>query len=163
MSAEGQQSQLRVSLGSDHAGFPLKNIVKEHLEKKGYQVLDFGTFSDESTDYPLYCAPAAQAVVDGSSDLGIVFGGSGQGEQIVANKVKGVRAALCFNELSARLARQHNNANVLALGARLLGVELALSIVDAFLGASFEGGRHQRRLDQISELEQGNTLTPPTR
>lgn len=148
-----------ISLGSDHAGFPLKVVVKEHLDKLGYKVLDFGCFSEESTDYPLFCAPAAESVAGGTADLAIVFGGSGQGEQIVANKVSGVRAALCFNELSARLARQHNNANVLALGARLLGVELALAIVDAFLDAEFEGGRHQRRIDQITAVEDGEKLS----
>ncbi len=161
MSGEVSTKVATISLGSDHAGYPLKIVVKEHLESKGYKVLDFGTFSTESTDYPLYCAPAAEAVSTGAADLGIVFGGSGQGEQIVANKVPGIRAALCFNELSARLARQHNNANVLSLGARLLGVELALSIVDSFLDATYEGGRHQRRIDQITALENGEQLVPP--
>ncbi len=161
MSSEVSSDLRTISLGCDHAGFPLKVVVKEHLASKGYKVLDFGTFTTDSTDYPLYCAPAAEAVSTGTADLAIVFGGSGQGEQIVANKVPGVRAALCFNELSARLARQHNNANVLSLGARLLGVELALSIVDSFLEANYEGGRHQRRIDQITALENGERLSPP--
>lgn len=147
-----------ISLGCDHAGFVLKERVKEHLTVLGFTVIDFGCFTLESVDYPLFCAPAAEAVAKGACQLGMVFGGSGQGEQIVANKVKGVRAALCYNEVGARLARAHNDANVLALGARLLGEELALSIVDAFLGSSFEGGRHARRLAQIQRVENGETL-----
>lgn len=152
------EQAITISLGSDHAGFALKERVKEHLSTLGLTVIDFGCFTVESVDYPLFCAPAAEAVAKGASQLGIVFGGSGQGEQIVANKVKGVRAALCYNEVGARLARAHNDANVLALGARLLGEELALSIVDAFLGSSFEGGRHARRLAQIERVENGETL-----
>ncbi len=144
-----------IALGSDHAGYPLKELVAAKLDEEGAVLLDFGTFSDESTDYPLYCQPAAEAVATGAAAFAVVFGGSGQGEQIVANKVKGVRAALCYNELSARLARQHNDANVLALGARLLGTDLALSIVNAFFGAEFEGGRHQRRIEQIRQVEEG--------
>lgn len=148
-----------ISLGADHAGFALKEQVKAHLLEAGYEVLDFGTDSEEPVDYPLFCQPAAEAVATGAASLGMVFGGSGQGEQIVANKVRGIRAALCYNELSARLARQHNDANVLALGARLLGRDLALSIVDAFLGASFEHGRHERRIAQITEVENGASFT----
>ncbi len=148
-----------VALGADHAGYALKELVKTHLESRGYDVIDFGTDSAEPVDYPLFCEPAARAVATGAAALGVVVGGSGQGEQIVANKVRGVRAALCYNELSARLARQHNDANVLALGARLLGSELALAIVDAFLNASFEGGRHARRIAQITEVEDGTTFS----
>jgi ribose 5-phosphate isomerase B len=144
-----------IAVGSDHAGFHLKELVSEHLDKAGAVILDFGTFTEEPTDYPLYCQPAAEAVATGAANFGIVFGGSGQGEQIVANKVKGVRAALCYNEISARLARAHNNANVLSLGARLLGNELALSIVDVFFQSEYEGGRHDRRLAQIAEVEAG--------
>lgn len=148
-----------IALGADHAGFPLKVVVREHLLAQGWEVLDFGTDSEDPVDYPLFCQPAAEAVATGAAALGIVFGGSGQGEQIVANKVRGVRAALCYNELSARLARQHNDANVLALGARLLGKDLALAIVDAFLGASFDGGRHARRIAQIAEVENGASFS----
>lgn len=158
MSGEPEVASLTISVGADHAGYALKERVKEHLSTLGHIVVDFGAFDEASTDYPLHCAPAAEAVVLGACDLGIVLGGSGQGEQIVANKVHGVRAALCYNEISARLARAHNDANVLALGARLLGVELALSIVDAFIGASFEGGRHQRRLDLVAAVERGESL-----
>jgi ribose 5-phosphate isomerase B len=144
-----------IALGSDHAGFALKQIVLTHLEERGAVTMDLGTHSEEPTDYPLYCQPVAEAVATGAARFGIVLGGSGQGEQIVANKVKGIRAALCYNELSASLARRHNDANVLSLGARLLGTELALAIVDAFFAASFEGGRHVRRLAQIAEVEEG--------
>ncbi len=144
-----------IALGSDHAGFALKELVAAKLDADGAILLDFGTFSDEPTDYPLFCQPAAEAVATGAAAFGVVFGGSGQGEQIVANKVKGARAALCYNELSARLAREHNNANVLALGARLLGTDLALSVVEAFFSAEFEGGRHERRIEQIRRVEEG--------
>lgn len=148
-----------IALGADHAGYALKEAVKRHLVEAGLDVLDFGTDSEEPVDYPLFCQPAAEAVATGAAELGIVFGGSGQGEQIVANKVRGVRAALCYNELSARLARAHNDANVLALGARLLGHDLALAIVDAFLAADFDGGRHARRIAQIAEVENGVSFT----
>lgn len=145
---------MRIALGSDHAGFPLKERVAKHLADAGHDVIDLGTDSEESVDYPSFCAAAGRAVVSGDADLGMVFGGSGQGEQIAANKVHGVRAALCLNEWMARMARRHNDANVLALGARVLGEELALSIIDVFLAEDFEGGRHQRRVDQIAGIEQ---------
>ncbi|MFP5298649.1 MAG: ribose 5-phosphate isomerase B [Actinomycetota bacterium] len=145
---------MRIALGSDHAGFPLKERVAKHLADSGHEVIDLGTDSEESVDYPSFCAAAGRAVVSGDADLGMVFGGSGQGEQIAANKVHGVRAALCLNEWMARMARRHNDANVLALGARVLGEELALSIIDVFLAEDFEGGRHQRRVDQIAGIEQ---------
>jgi ribose 5-phosphate isomerase B len=157
-SSQAEVDPLTIALGCDHAGYSMKQLLKEHLGGLGYTLLDFGTFSEEPTDYPLYCAPAAEAVAKGAANLGIVIGGSGQGEQIVANKVHGIRAALCYNELSAQLARRHNNANVLALGARLLGVELAISITDAFLAAAYEGGRHDRRLELIREVEEGASL-----
>lgn len=152
---------LVVAIGGDHAGYPLKVIVREHLESQGAVIMDFGTFSEEPTDYPLFCQPTAEAVAKGAASLGVVLGGSGQGEQIVANKVRGIRAALCYNELSASLARHHNDANVLSLGARLLGKDLALSIVDAFFAGSFDGGRHIKRLDQISQVEDGISFLEP--
>lgn len=145
---------MRVALGSDHAGFALKSVVAKHLVDAGHEVLDVGTDSEESVDYPAFCAAAGRAVVAGDADLGIVLGGSGQGEQMAANKVHGARAALCTNEFLARLAREHNDANVLALGARILGDEFALKIVDAFMEASFEGGRHARRVGQLAEIEE---------
>ncbi|MGH2818043.1 MAG: ribose 5-phosphate isomerase B [Actinomycetota bacterium] len=144
---------MRIALGADHAGYPLKLAVAKHLANHGHEVLDLGTDSEESVDYPPYCAAVGRAVVSGAADFGIVLGGSGQGEAIAANKVHGVRAALCQNEYTARLAREHNNANVLALGARILAPIFALAIVDVFLSASFQGGRHERRLGQITEIE----------
>ena len=144
---------MRIVIGSDHAGFQLKKVLADHLVAAGHDVDDLGTDSEEPVDYPLYCAPVARAVVGGHAALGIVLGGSGQGEAISANKVHGTRAALCHDEYTARLARQHNNANVLSLGARILATELAFDIVDIFLSTSFEGGRHQARLDELSAIE----------
>jgi ribose 5-phosphate isomerase B len=144
---------VKIALAADHAGFQLKSVVAEHLDRQGHEVSDLGTDSEESVDYPAYCAAAGRMVVRGEADAAVVFGGSGQGEQIAANKVHGVRAALCVNEFMARMARRHNDANVLALGGRILGDEMALSIVDVFLATDFEGGRHERRVTQISEIE----------
>ena len=144
---------MRIALGSDHAGYPLKVEVAKHLEAAGHEILDMGTDSEEPVDYPPFCAAAARAVVRGEAQLGVVMGGSGQGEQISANKVHGVRAALCHDEFTARLARQHNNANVLAMGARVLGSELALTILDVFVASNFEGGRHVPRLAEIAAIE----------
>lgn len=145
---------VRLALGSDHAGYPLKIAVAKHLADLGHDVIDFGTDSgDVSVDYPGYCVRVGRAVAGGDVDFGVVFGGSGQGEAIAANKVRGARAALCQSEFMARLARRHNDANVLALGARVLGEPFALAIVDAFLEASFEGGRHARRVGQIAVIE----------
>jgi ribose 5-phosphate isomerase B len=131
----------------------LKVAVSKHLADAGHDIIDLGTDSEDPVDYPSFCAAVGRAVVVGDADFGIVLGGSGQGEAIAANKVRGVRAALCQSEFMARLARQHNNANVLALGGRVLGETFALAIVDEFLAAGFEGGRHERRLAQISEIE----------
>jgi ribose 5-phosphate isomerase B len=144
---------MRIVLGSDHAGFRLKQVLIDHLAAAGHDVSDVGTFSEEPVDYPLFCAAAARTVVRGEADMGIVLGGSGQGEAISANKVHGVRAALCHDETTARLARNHNNANVLALGARFVAPELAVIILDVFLAAGFEGGRHVPRLEEIATIE----------
>ena len=144
---------MRIALGADHAGYSLKTDIAEHLAAEGCTVLDLGTDSDRPIDYPELCAAVGRSVVSREADFGIVLGGSGQGEQIAANKVHGVRAALCQNEFTARLARQHNDANVLALGARILAPEFARAIVDVFLGTDFHGGRHQRRIDQITRIE----------
>jgi len=144
---------MRVAIGSDHAGFRLKAVVAKHLVGAGHQVDDLGTDSEAPVDYPPFCAAVGRAVVDGDADVGIVIGGSGQGEQIAANKVHGVRAALCCDEYTARLGRQHNDANVCSLGARILGDELALAIVDLFLATPFEGGRHVARLAQVAAIE----------
>jgi ribose 5-phosphate isomerase B len=143
----------RIAVASDHAGFQLKRVVVSHLEQSGHEVTDLGTDSEEPVDYPPICAAAGRAVVAGQADFGIVLGGSGQGETMAANKVRGVRAALCLNEYTARLARSHNDANVLGLGGRILGDGLALAIVDLFLATPFDGGRHQRRVAQLADIE----------
>jgi ribose 5-phosphate isomerase B len=145
---------VRIAVGADHAGYLLKLAVAKHLANHGHEVIDYGTDSEESVDYPPYCAAVGRAVVSGEAEFGIVLGGSGQGEAIAANKVHGVRAALCENEYTARLAREHNDANVLALGGRILAPIFALAIVDVFLAATFQGGRHARRLAQITEIEE---------
>lgn len=143
----------RIAIGSDHAGYGLKTHLIERLGGAGHDVVDLGTDSTEAVDYPFFCAAVGRAVVAGDADVGIVVGGSGQGEQLSANKVKGVRAALCNDLYTARMARAHNDANVVAIGARVVGVGLAEEIVDVFLSTAFEGGRHARRVDQITELE----------
>jgi len=140
---------LTFALASDHAGYQYKEKIKEHLESQGYRVKDFGTDSEKSVDYPLYIRPAAEAVARGECDQGIVLGGSGNGEAIVANKVKGVRCAVCWNVISARLAREHNDANIISLGQRMMTPSTALEIVDTWLAAQFEGGRHEKRIRQI--------------
>lgn len=145
---------MRIALGADHAGYQLKSAVAKHLVDRGHEVLDLGTDSEESVDYPAFCAAVGRAVVGGDVDVGIVMGGSGQGEAIAANKVRGVRAALCLDEWTARLARQHNDANVLSLGGRVVAEQFACDIVDVFLATEFEGGRHVRRLDQIRQIEE---------
>lgn len=144
---------MKISLGADHAGFRLKDAVRGHLVAAGHEVKDFGTSSDDSTDYPDYGAPAARAVPRGDADVGILVCGSGQGMCMVANKVRGVRAALAWHPEIARLSRQHNDANVLCLPARFLRIEQALEIVDVWLDAAFEGGRHGRRVDKIMRTE----------
>ncbi|HET6794419.1 MAG TPA: ribose 5-phosphate isomerase B [Acidimicrobiales bacterium] len=144
---------MRIAVGSDHAGFLLKTAVIRYLSEAGHEVRDMGTDSTEPVDYPPYCAAVARAVVSGQADLGVVMGGSGQGEQIAANKVHGARAALCPDEYTARLARRHNDANVCALGARVVAEELALAVLDVFLTTPFEGGRHVRRIAQVAALE----------
>ena len=141
-----------ISLGSDHAGYVLKEKIKEYLLKNKYKVNDFGAYNEAASDYPDYCRPAAESVAGGESDLGIVFGGSGNGEAIVANKVKGIRCGLCWSIESAKLTKQHNNANMISLGARMLREELAIEIVKTWLAEKFEGGRHIRRLNKIEEL-----------
>ncbi len=144
---------MKVAVASDHAGYRLKTVVSEWLEENGHEVLDLGTDSEESVDYPPFCAAAARAVVNGEADRGIVLGGSGQGEAIAANKVRGARAALCHNEWTARMARQHNDANVLAMGARLLADAYALVLVEVFLSTDFDGGRHENRIGQLRDIE----------
>ena len=138
-----------VAIGSDHAGFNYKTAIIEHLESRGYAVQDFGTDTTESCDYPRFVRPAAEAVARGKADRGIVLGGSGNGEAMVANKVQGVRCALCFSDDTAKWSRGHNDANCLAIGERTVSLKTALRIVDLFLATDFDGGRHKRRVDQI--------------
>ncbi len=140
---------INISLGTDHAGFQLKEAVKAHLETRGFDIIDFGTHSDEPVDYPDYIRPAAQSVANGKSDLGIVFGGSGNGEAMAANKIKGVRCGLCWNEESARLTKEHNDANMISIGARMVSIAEGIKIVDTWLDAEFQGGRHQARINKI--------------
>ena len=143
---------MKISLGTDHAGFRYKEKVKELLTSLGHEVKDFGTFSEESVDYPLFIRPAAEAVARGECDRGIVFGGSGNGEAMTANKVHGVRCALCWNEEVARLSRQHNDANVLSLGQRVIPEDVALKIVRVWLETAFEGGRHVKRVEMLNAM-----------
>jgi ribose 5-phosphate isomerase B len=144
---------VRVAVGADHAGFGLKKELLAYLAELGHDPEDLGTHSEEAVDYPPICAAVGRAVRDGRTDRGIVIGGSGQGEQIAANKVHGVRAALCNDLYTARMSRRHNDANVLSLGARIVAPELAREIVELWLDTPFDGGRHARRVDQIGEIE----------
>jgi ribose 5-phosphate isomerase B len=146
---------MRIAIGSDHAGFSLKEVLKGFLAEEGHEVLDVGTDSQTPVDYPAFCAAAARAVVDGRADRAIVLGGSGQGEQIVANKVHGVRAALCHDLYLARLSRAHNDANVLSMGARVVAETYAKEIARIWLETPFDGGRHVPRLEQIEAIERG--------
>jgi ribose 5-phosphate isomerase B len=142
---------VKISIGSDHAGFAYKERIKKYLSELGHEVKDFGTHSVEPCDYPLYIRPAAEAVARGDAERGIVLGGSGNGEAMVANRVRGVRCALCWNTESARLGRSHNDANMISLGQRMMSEEMALDIVRIWLDTPFEGGRHERRIRMIDE------------
>ncbi len=142
---------MRIALASDHAGFRYKTLLAAYLRELGHEVVDFGTHSDEPVDYPDFVRPAAEAVARGECERGIVLGGSGNGEAMAANRVRGVRCALCWSEESAKLARAHNDANVLSLGERLLSETLARSIVQAWLATPFEGGRHERRIAKLDQ------------
>lgn len=144
---------MRIAIGSDHAGYALKTYLIDVLRRLDHDVQDHGTDSEESVDYPPICAAVGRAVAGGEAERGIVLGGSGQGEQISANKVAGVRAALCNDLYLARLSREHNDANVLAMGGRVVAPALATEILRVWLDTPFEGGRHQRRIDQITEIE----------
>jgi ribose 5-phosphate isomerase B len=143
---------IRIALGADHAGYAAKAALADHLCAAGFQVHDMGTFSNDAVDYPDFAVAVARAVANSEDDLGILLCGSGIGVSIVANKVTGIRAANCCSPEMARLARQHNNANVLCLGARLHTIEELIAIADAFLQATFEGGRHERRVEKIHQL-----------
>jgi ribose 5-phosphate isomerase B len=149
---------MKIAVGSDHAGFTYKQRIIAHLKEKGHEVVDFGTNSAESTDYPLWIIPTAEEVAKGNAEFGIVLGGSGNGEAIAANKVKGIRCALCWSDETAELSRQHNDANVLSMGQRMISLELALRLVDIWLSSSFEGGRHAGRIEQLTRYEAGQPM-----
>lgn len=142
-----------IAIACDHGAYDLKELLKEHLEKKGLEYKDFGTYSKESCDYPDFAGPAAQAVAAGECDRGIVLCTTGIGVSITCNKVKGIRCALLSDVMSARMTREHNDTNMMAIGAGVVGSMLALEIVDTWLGAEFQGGRHQRRIDKMMALE----------
>ena len=144
---------MKIAIASDHAGFRYKEILKSHLEEVGHEVVDFGTDSERSVDYPRFIQPAARSVVQGDCERLVVLGGSGNGEAMAANRFKGVRCALCWDETTARLARSHNNANGLALGQRLISIERAIDIVDRWLETEFEQGRHMRRIEMLDQLD----------
>jgi ribose 5-phosphate isomerase B len=148
---------VHIAIGSDHAGYRLKEHFKGVLKEDGHTVDDLGTHSEEPVDYPPICAAVARAVAEGKAERGIVLGGSGQGEQITANKVRGIRAALCNDLYTARVSREHNDANVLAMGGRVVGEGLADEILRLWLSTGFEGGRHERRVKQITEIERGES------
>ena len=147
---------MRIAIASDHAGYRYKEEIRRALSQDGHELVDFGADSEEVSDYPLFIRPAAEAVSDGKCERGIVLGGSGNGEAMAANRVTGVRCALCWNLETARLARQHNDANMLSLGQRLISLESALDIVRAWLETPFAGGRHQRRIALIDSLVRGD-------
>jgi ribose 5-phosphate isomerase B len=147
--SEAENKVLTFALGTDHAGYLYKEAIKEHLHNLGHQTKDFGTFDEESVDYPEFITPAAEAVANSLVDYGIVLGGSGNGEAMAANKVKGVRCALCWSVETAKLAKEHNNANVIAIGERQISKDLAIKIIDAWLDSKFEGGRHERRIQML--------------
>jgi ribose 5-phosphate isomerase B len=144
---------MKIGMGSDHGGYELKEFIKEYLETKQYEVVDYGTYSTESVDYPDYGEKVANAVADKEVEVGIIMCGTGLGISMAASKVNGIRAAVVSEEYSARMAMVHNNANILAMGGRVVGKDLAKSIVDAYLNAEFEGGRHQKRIDKIMKIE----------
>lgn len=146
---------MKIAIGNDHVAVGMKNHITEYLTAKGYEIVNFGTDTSERCDYPVYGKKVAEAVVSGECELGILICGTGIGISVAANKVKGIRAAVCSEPYSARLTRQHNNANIIAFGARVVGEATAEMIVDEFLNAEYEGGRHQARIDMISAIEQG--------
>lgn len=146
---------MKIAIGSDHGGYELKTKVVRHLRELGHEVEDYGTHSLDSVDYPDFALPVAKAVAAGQCERGVLICGTGIGVCIAANKVRGIRAALCSDTYSARMSRQHNDANILCMGGRVLGEGLALDIVDTWLNAAFEGGRHARRVDKIHRIERG--------
>jgi ribose 5-phosphate isomerase B len=146
-----RRNEMKIGIGSDHAGYRYKEEIKKYLATLGHEVKDFGTNSEMTVDYPAFIRPVAEAVARGDVERGIVLGGSGNGEAMVANRVHGVRCALCWNDESARFGRQHNDANVISLGQRMISLEIALTLVQIWLDTPFEGGRHIRRIQMIDE------------
>lgn len=149
---------MKIGIGNDHTGVEMKNEIKKYLEDKGYEIVNYGTDSTESFDYPVAGYKVAKAIVNGEVDCGICICGTGIGISLAANKVKGIRAAVVSEPYSARLTKMHNNANIIAFGARVVGIEVAKNIVDEWLNAEYEGGRHQRRVDMITEIEETQSL-----
>lgn len=146
---------MKITIGNDHAALEMKREIQQYLEGKGYEVINYGTDSTEMTDYPVYARRVAESIVHGEADVGILICGTGIGMSLAANKVKGIRAAVCSDPYSASMAKRHNNANILAFGARVIGIELAKMIVDSWLNESFEGGIHEKRVEQIMNMEEG--------
>lgn len=146
---------MKIAIGNDHVAVDMKNHIKKYLEDKGHTIVNFGTDTPDRTDYPIYAKKVADSVVSKECELGILICGTGIGISIAANKVKGIRAAVCSEPYSAALTRQHNNANIIAFGAKVIGTATAETIVDAFINAEYEGGRHARRVDMISDIEEG--------
>lgn len=144
---------MKIALGSDHGGFELKGIMIEHLKEKGYEVLDMGTYNTASVDYPDCAGPVCKAILSGEADCGMLFCGTGIGISIAANKYKGIRAALCSDVYSAKMAKQHNNAQIICMGGRVTGPDLACMIADTWLETEFEGGRHEGRVNKIHSIE----------
>ncbi len=149
---------MKIAIGNDHTAVNLKNHIMDYLKNKGYEVLNIGTDSTQRTDYPIYGKKAAEKVASGECDFGVLICGTGIGISLAANKVKGIRAAVCSEPYSARLTRQHNNANIIAFGARVVGDAMAEMIVDEFLSTEYEGGRHQKRIDMITAIEKGEDI-----
>ncbi len=146
---------MRIAVASDHAGYRLKETVRKFLASQGHEVIDFGTNNEMAVDYPDFIIPAAQAVYQGQAEAGIVFGGSGNGEEIAANKVRGIRCALCWNVESAELAKKHNNANMISIGARMISKDQTIEIIKKWMDTTFEGGRHIQRIEKIHKYEEG--------
>lgn len=153
MRQKGFDYKMKIGMGNDHAGLEMKLQLKEFLEGQGHEVIDYGTHTPESCDYPVYGERVARAVAGKEVDQGILVCGTGVGISLAANKIKGIRAVVCSEPLSARLSKQHNNSNILSMGARIIGIEMAKMIVTEWLAAEFQGGRHQNRIDMISALE----------
>ena len=149
---------MKIAIGNDHVALDMKNHIKEYLEAKGHTLVDFGAHTTERTDYPIYAQKVSKAILSGECELGILICGTGIGISIAANKMDGIRAAVCSEPYSAALTRTHNNANIIAFGARVVGTATAETIVDAFLNAEYEGGRHQGRIDMITAIENGEDV-----